>query len=103
FRITELRSVYNQLGVARFWILVASTLIYIAIGSALSIYATWPGICDHSGRKIVGFIKQFYCSPDLLSGGVVELGLFAWLWSMPIIGVIGVAWSWIQHFRRKDV
>ncbi|MFZ5667654.1 MAG: hypothetical protein ACOY7L_20765 [Pseudomonadota bacterium] len=103
FGVTQLRSSYRQLGAARFWIILVSTLVFIAIGSALSIYAVWPGNCDHSGRKIIGLFRQFYCSPDLLSGGAVELGLFIWLWSMPIIGVIIVAWSWIQHFRRENV
>jgi len=99
--ITQLRESHDALGRGRFWALMGATLAYIAIGSALSIMAIWPGSCDHEGRRFAGFVKQFHCSPDLLSGGAVEIGLFVWLWSLPTIGIVVVAWSWINHFRRK--
>lgn len=101
FRITRLRESYQTLGARNFWILMGATLAYIAIGSTLSIMAVWPGSCDHAGRRLTGFVKQFHCSPDLLSGGAVEIGLFVWLWALPTIGIVAVAWSWINHFRRK--
>lgn len=101
FGINQLRESHKALGGRNFWTLMGATLAYIAIGSTLSIMAAWPGNCDHEGRRLTGFFKQFNCSPDLLSGGSVEIGLFVWLWSLPTIGIVVVAWSWINHFRRK--
>ena len=80
---------------------MGSTLAYIAIGATLMVMAVWPGNCDHEGRGLTGFVKRYNCSPDLLSGDAVEIGLFAWLWSMPTIVIVAVAWSWIHHFQRK--
>jgi hypothetical protein len=101
FGITEMRESHKALGGAKFWGLVGATLAYIALGSTLAIMAIWPGTCDHSGRRLMGMMKKFGCSPDLLSGGAVEIGLFVWLWSLPTIVIVAVAWSWINHFRRK--
>ncbi len=101
FGITELRESHDALGGGKFWTLVGATLVYIAIGSTLMIMAVWPGSCDHEGRRLIGLVKKYGCSPDLLSGGATEIGLFIWLWSLPTIVIVVVAWSWINHFRRK--
>ncbi|WP_194953667.1 hypothetical protein [Sphingopyxis solisilvae] len=101
FGITQLRESHEALGAGKFWTLMGATLAYLVIGIALMVSAVWPGDCDHSGRRLTGLVKKYNCSPDLLSGGTVEIGLFVWLWSMPTIVVVAVAWSWIHHFRRK--
>ncbi len=101
FGITQLRESHEALGAGRFWILTGAMVAYTVIGIALMVSAVWPGTCDHEGRRLTGFIKQIGCSPDLLSGGATEIGLFVWLWSMPTIVIVAVAWSWIHHFKRK--
>lgn len=64
--------------------------------------AEWPASCDHSGRKFIGMVKQAYCSPGLLSGGPMEWGLFAFIWSVPAF-LLGLAvWVWIV-LRKKNV
>ena len=97
----QMAGFHRQMGAARFWLTMVGVLAYIGIGATLSFLAVWPGNCDHEGRRLTGFIKQFNCSPDLLSGGAVEIALFVWLWSLPTICIVVVAWSWINHFRRK--
>ena len=98
---TQLREGYMALGAVRFWAVMAATLAYIIMGTVLAMSANWPGNCDHEGRRLIRLVKEMRCSPDLLGGGVVEIGLFIWLWSMPVVGIVAVAWSWINHYRRK--
>lgn len=95
--IPELKQSYRQLGPAKFWLMVVVTLSWIFVGAWLAMSAQWQGQCDHSGRKLWGLMKQLHCSPELLSGGAMEIGLFVWLWSMPLL----VAGCLIYAFVRK--
>ena len=86
--IPELKQAYRQMGARTFVLSMAAILAYAGVGLWLMMSATWPGTCDHRGRRIEGLVKELYCSPDLLSGGLPEIALFLWLWSMPV-GVAG--------------
>ncbi len=101
--IPELKDSYRQLGPLRFWSLMSGLLIWIVGGASLMMSATWPGHCDHQGRKIVGMIKQLYCSPDLLVGGPLEYGLFLWLWSMPVFVLGFIVYALIKKRRRNSI
>ena len=97
----RLKESHRQLGGPMFWTMLIGTLVYIGVGSWLSIVAAWPGQCDHEGRSVVGIAKEIYCSPDLLGGGAIEIGLFAWLWSLICFPLVAIAWSWINHWKRQ--
>ena len=99
--ISELKEAYRQLGGRKLVLILAATFAWIGIGAWLMMSATWPGRCDHEGRRIVGYVKELYCSPELLSGGAQEIGLFFWLWSMPI-GVAGFILFSLARKRRAN-
>jgi len=101
--LSDLRESYRVLGGAKFWALISGTISWIAIGVWLMMTATWPGQCDHEGRKLIGHFKQLYCSPDLLSGGLTEYGLFAWLWSMPLFVVGLILWAILRKSRTANL
>jgi hypothetical protein len=92
--IPELRASYKKLGGPRFWTIMAGTLIYIGLGTGLMISAQWPASCQPEGHDLFG---AFYCSPQLLSGGPLEIGTFAWSWSMPSFVIFVALWTRLKH------
>jgi hypothetical protein len=100
--IPELKESYRKLGPRNFWLTMSGTIAFIILGAWLSMTAQWAGQCDHSGRGLVGLVKELRCSPDLLVGGPVEIGLFIWIWSMPAIVVGCLAWAIIRKIRTSS-
>ncbi len=93
----QLKEGYKQLGLFRFVFLIVATLAYIGVGAWLMTIVTWSEQCDTSGRRLWGLVQQFYCSPELLSGSIVEISYFAYLWSMPATILIAAFWTRIKH------
>lgn len=89
----------------------ANPWIFVGTLSALCIWVTgyayftlnaqWSGICDHSGRRIARLVKQLYCSPELLTGGAMEWGLFMFLWVIPAILLGLVVWVALRTTLRR--
>ena len=94
--IPELIQSYRVMGARKFWFSMATTLGWIGLGTWLSMTVTWPGQCDHSGRKIVGLVNQIFCSPHLLDGGLREWMLFVWLWSMPGVVIACLIYAFVK-------
>ena len=44
----------------------------------------WTDHCRPEGRNLAHMLSALSCSPYLLDRGWAGLGLFAWLWSMPL-------------------
>lgn len=82
--LRESRDAFRQLGWRNSTLLIGGLVAWLAVGIWLMADAHWPGTCDHSGRKLIGLVKTLWCSPDLLAGGPMEIGLFIWTWSMPV-------------------
>jgi hypothetical protein len=101
--VPELKDSYRQLGRRKFLAIIIATVAWIGGGAWFMVMASWPSQCDHEGRKIAGFIKKLYCSPDLLSGGAVEFGLFAWLWSMPALLIGVLIWALARKARNANL
>ena len=99
--ITDLRQGLRQYGAVRFGLMLGAVIAYIIGGVMLMLSAQWSGTCDVEGRKLVGFFKQLGCSPELLTGGAVEIGLFFWLWSGPVIVLGVILWVGLKKFGRK--
>lgn len=104
FGITQLRDGHAALGGLRFWTILGLTLGWIGLWAWLEITATWPGTCDHEGRRLMRFVKELRCSPDLLSGGPREIALFVFLWVIPSVLAGALVWrarfEWRKHSRR---
>lgn len=99
--IPELKGAYRELGPLRFVLLMGSMLLWIGTFAWLSMTATWPEGCDHSGRKLMGLIREMRCSPGLLAGGVREYALFVFIWTLPAF-IIGVVIYVAVKRRRRD-
>jgi hypothetical protein len=99
--IPELRDAYRAAGPLRFALWMGGVLLWIGIFAWLSMTATWPEGCDHSGRKLVGLIREMRCSPGLLAGGVREYALFAFLWTLPAVVIGALIYAAVKR-RRRD-
>jgi hypothetical protein len=87
--------------IKRRWIKIAGGFAYLALGFWLYASASWPGQCDHSGNRGGGWLKRMWCSPELLSGGIIEIGLFFWLWFATLGGLVWIIWPLVERMRRK--
>ncbi|MBJ7501610.1 MAG: hypothetical protein JHC57_17770 [Sphingopyxis sp.] len=99
--IRQLRDYHAQIGPLKFWSLMAGVLAYCVGGATLMQMASWPGQCDHEGRRLTGYVKQLGCSLDLLSGGPVEYMLFVFLWSMPATVAGALIYAFVKKHRRN--
>ena len=102
FGITDLRDHYRAMGnPPLFWTLIVGTIAFIGIFAWLMEAATWPGSCDHEGRRLAGIVKSLGCSADLLSGGPREIGLFVALWTLPAVLMGACFWRLVYEIRRR--
>ncbi len=93
---------YHAFGWKAALALVVGTVAYILVGAALSFQLGWPeqyGLDCH-GRGCLG--QYLNHSPALLQHGtLLDYLLFAWIWSLPVIG-IGLILLGLWDARRRS-
>lgn len=99
--IPELKDAYRRLGAGKFWASVLGTLAFLGIFIWSVLAAEWPAQCDHGGRKIWPLVNQLRCSPELLSGGPVELILFITLWTLPALFIATLVYRFVKKRRQS--
>ncbi len=83
---TKIAQSYRTLGPLKFWSLMFGILVWIGIGTWLSISLGWP---DRYGFHCSGrgcFVEDLWYSPRLIAPdhrSLMEITLFVWEWSMP--------------------
>lgn len=103
--IPELREAHRQMGAARFWRLTAAVLGGIVCWTVIGIWLEgkvgWP---EHYGFRCRGrgcWIDDLWHSPALLrTASPIELGLFAWIWSIP--SMIPIAFIYARIRKRRE-
>lgn len=107
--IPELRESHRQLGPRRFWTMMLALISLIfgwaALGIWLKTETGWPeryGFHCH-GRGCL-FVDMWH-SPALLSHlDVYQIGLFLWIWSIPLFAIISFLWvRWRKQTRAQDL
>ena len=74
---------------------------YFALGIWLMEAVAWVESCRPQGRNLAYMISALSCSPGLLKQGWPGLGLFAWLWAIPLAIIVGIVLPALKR-RRRD-
>ena len=105
-RWQEMSSYAAVLGPSRFWLLIAGTLVFIALFAGANIWLSdkigWPEAYGFSCHGRGCWIDDLSHSPMLLRGGSsYELGLFALIWTLPSFLVGCLIYAAIKRLGSK--
>ncbi len=104
--IPEMREAYRQVGPRRFWtifiVMAASIGGWAALGVWLQSEIGWPERYGFScnGRGCL-FVDIWHSLVLLQAPGGYQLGLFAWIWSMPAFFVACIVYALVKRRRAR--
>lgn len=79
---------------------LVALIAYLGAGVWLMEAADWTDTCRPEGRKFAYMLSALSCSPYLLDRGWTGIGLFAWLWSLPVFILIVAINAWRRPRRE---
>jgi hypothetical protein len=101
--IPELKESYRKLGAFNFWATMICLFGWTSIGISLQRINNYPDAYGFqcSGRGCL--YREIWNSPVLLRDpDAFEIGLFAWLWSMPATVVGALIYAAVRKLRSTD-
>jgi hypothetical protein len=103
---TKIVQSYRTLGPGKFGSLMVALFAWIGVGAWLAMSLRWPDAYGFHCHGRGCFVEDLWYSPRLIAPGhrtLMEIGLFAWEWSLPGIPLGALAWSLMKKRPKLTI